>query len=165
MRPSVESDPRASAPANNAANNAAGARLPKWLRLTSAALLASGLCSACFSTWAHPRAMDCWIMTLAHCLALCFVSCSTRYSLELASFQLCVMTAASVLVPVCFELAWTRLSTGAFLLTPKPSFDIMRLPGKALGFYMFMTAYQVRWTRLQCHHCHGDTWASCVCHF
>jgi hypothetical protein len=150
MRPSVESmaGTRASAPADDAAG--ADTAVPGWLRCCSAALLAAGTCQAVY-TLAVYRTLDCYVMTLVHGLALySYALRSTRTNMMM--FAVCTVAVAAC---CCFELGWTRLSKGVFELTPKPSVDIMRLPGKALGFFMFMTAYQVRWTRWPCHAGHA----------
>jgi hypothetical protein len=147
MRPSVEStvDTRAAAPANDAGGNVARrVRASGWLRLTDTALLAAATCRSVLCLWSH-MTLDCCFTTLAHVLVLYLVR--AHFSLELHTCISAVLFAVCSLVPIFCDLAWSRLSTGAYILAPKPSVSLITQPGRALFFFMFMATYQVRWMR------------------
>jgi hypothetical protein len=144
MRPSVESMTRA--------------RVPGWLRLVDAAVLAAGVCWGLGVLYTH-RSADAFALFVAHVAALVSVL-SPRFSLEAHPPQAWGISwrawpqLDSLAFAVAFvaELAWTsNLGTSAFVLPQQPALLALVPSGsKGLALHrhiiapLLVTAYKVR---------------------
>ncbi|KAG1653176.1 hypothetical protein FOA52_008530 [Chlamydomonas sp. UWO 241] len=133
MRPAVDAMPEARA------------RVPAagWLRLVDATAMSAICCCACWA-FIHHRTAD----ALALCVAsgaVVALSLSPRFPLEVRCLIPGAWCSGALLLVYCAELAWSRLITGAFVLTPAPILTEFLAQGgsKLVVMALCSTAYKI----------------------
>ncbi|KAG1661996.1 hypothetical protein FOA52_012167 [Chlamydomonas sp. UWO 241] len=118
----------------------ARARVPGWLRFVDAAPMAA---VACWAVYTH-HTVDALALCLAYVAAIA-LSLSPRFPLEARCLIPSAWGVAALSLVFCAELAWSKLTTGAFILSPKPIIAeyLDTPPHKVVVMSLLLTAYKI----------------------